>query len=32
LLQKLIQQQSDTGLPPAYLPMAERLKDEGDVS
>jgi len=32
LLQKLIQQQSDTGLPPAYLPMAERPKDEGDVS
>jgi len=32
LLQKLIQQQSDTGLPPAYLPMAERRKDEGDAS
>jgi putative transposase len=32
LLQKLIQQQSDTGLPPAYLPMAERPKDEGDAS
>jgi putative transposase len=32
LLQKLIQQQSDAGLPPAYLPMAERPKDEGDVS
>jgi putative transposase len=32
LLQKLIQQQADTGLPPAYLPMAERPKDEGDAS
>jgi putative transposase len=32
LLQKLIQQQSDTGLPPAYLPMDERPKDEGDAS
>lgn len=32
LLQKLIQQQSDTGLPPAYLPMDERPRDEGDVS
>jgi putative transposase len=37
LLQKLIQRQSDTGLPPAYLPMDERPKDapagdEGDAS
>jgi putative transposase len=28
LLQKLIQQQADTGLPPAYLPKDERSKDE----
>jgi putative transposase len=37
LLQKLIRRQSDTGLPPAYLPMDERPKDEpageeGDAS
>jgi putative transposase len=28
LLRKLIQQQSDTGLPPAYLPKDERPRDE----
>jgi putative transposase len=32
LLQKLIKQQADTGLPPAYLPMDERPNDEGDAS
>jgi putative transposase len=37
LLQKLIDRQSDSGLPPAYLPMNERPKDErsgdeGDAS
>ena len=32
LLKKLMKDQSDTGLPPAYLPMAERSKDEGDAS
>ena len=32
LLKKLMQNQSDTGLPPAYLPMDERPKDEGDAS
>ena len=32
LLQKLMKQQTDTGLPPAYLPKDERPKDEGDTS
>lgn len=32
LLQKLIRQQADTGLPPAYLPKDERSGDEGDAS
>jgi transposase InsO family protein len=37
LLKKLIEQQSDTGLPPAYLPLDERprderAEDEGDAS
>ena len=32
LLQKLIKQQADTGLPPAYLPKDERSGDEGDAS
>jgi putative transposase len=32
LLKKLMKDQSDTGLPPAYLPMAEWSKDEGDAS
>jgi putative transposase len=31
LLQKLLKQQADTGLPPAYLPKAER-PDDGDPS
>ena len=32
LLKKLIKDQSDCGLPPAYLPKDERPKDEGDPS
>jgi putative transposase len=32
LLQKLLKQQADIGLPPAYLPKDERPKDEGDAS
>ena len=32
LLQKLMQQQADIGLPPAYLPKDGRPKDEGDAS
>jgi putative transposase len=32
LLKKLMQNQSDTGLPPAYLPKDERSADEGDAS
>lgn len=32
LLKKLIKQQADTGLPPAYLPKDERPDDEGDAS
>jgi putative transposase len=32
LLQKLMKQQADMGLPPAYLPKDERRKDEGDAS
>jgi putative transposase len=32
LLKKLIRQQADTGLPPAYLPKDERTDDEGDAS
>jgi putative transposase len=32
LLQKLMKQQADIGLPPAYLPKDERSKDEGDAS
>jgi transposase InsO family protein len=32
LLEKLIKQQADTGLPPAYLPKDERPDDEGDAS
>jgi len=32
LLQKLMKDQSNTGLPPAYLPKDERPKDEGDAS
>jgi transposase InsO family protein len=32
LLQKLMREQSDSGLPPAYLPKDERPKDEGDAS
>lgn len=32
LLQKLMKQQADIGLPPAYLPKDERGKDEGDAS
>jgi putative transposase len=32
LLKKLMQEQSDSGLPPAYLPKDERFRDEGDVS
>jgi transposase InsO family protein len=32
LLQALMKRQSDTGLPPAYLPKDERLEDEGDAS
>jgi len=32
LLRKLMKQQADMGLPPAYLPKDERGEDEGDVS
>jgi putative transposase len=32
LLKKLMKDQSDSGLPPAYLPKDERLDDEGDAS
>jgi transposase InsO family protein len=32
LLKALIKRQSDTGLPPAYLPKDERPEDEGDAS
>jgi hypothetical protein len=32
LLQKLLRQQADMGLPPAYLPKDERPEDEGDAS
>jgi len=32
LLQKLMKQQADMGLPPAYLPKDERPEDEGDAS
>ena len=32
LLKKLLKDQSDTGLPPAYLPKDERPKDERDPS
>jgi putative transposase len=32
LLKKLMKDQSDSGLPPAYLPKDERPKDEGDAS
>jgi putative transposase len=32
LLKKLIRDQADTGLPPAYLPKHERAEDEGDAS
>jgi len=32
LLEKLIKQQADTGLPPAYLPKDERPKEDGDAS
>ena len=32
LLKKLLKDQTDSGLPPAYLPKDERPKDEGDVS
>jgi hypothetical protein len=32
LLQKLMRQQADMGLPPAYLPKDERPEDEGDAS
>ena len=32
LLKKLMQDQSESGLPPAYLPKDERPKDEGDAS
>ena len=32
LLKKLMQHQSESGLPPAYLPKDERPKDEGDAS
>ena len=32
LLKKLIKDQSDSGLPPAYLPKHERPDDEGDAS
>jgi transposase InsO family protein len=32
LLKKLLKDQSDSGLPPAYLPKDERPNDEGDAS
>jgi putative transposase len=32
LLKRLMAEQSDSGLPPAYLPKDERPKDEGDAS
>jgi transposase InsO family protein len=32
LLKKLMKDQSDTGLPPAYLPKDERPKEDGDAS
>lgn len=32
LLKALMKRQSDTGLPPAYIPKDERPKDEGDAS
>ena len=32
LLRKLMKQQADMGLPPAYLPKDERGEDEGDAS
>lgn len=32
LLKKLMKDQSDSGLPPAYLPKDERSDDEGDAS
>jgi len=32
LLKKLMKDQSDSGLPPAYLPKAERPHDDGDAS
>jgi transposase InsO family protein len=32
LLKKLMKDQSDSGLPPAYLPKDERPKEEGDAS
>jgi hypothetical protein len=32
LLQKLMKDQSNTGLPPAYLPKDERPNDKGDAS
>ena len=32
LLKKLLKDQSDSGLPPAYLPKDERPKEEGDAS
>jgi putative transposase len=32
LLKKLIKDQADTGLPPAYLPKHERAEDEGGAS
>jgi putative transposase len=32
LLQKLLKQQANIGLPPAYLPKDERPEDEGDAS
>jgi len=32
LLKRLMKDQSDSGLPPAYLPKDERPKDEGDAS
>ena len=32
LLKKLMKDQSDSGLPPAYLPKDERPKEDGDAS
>jgi putative transposase len=32
LLKALMKRQSDTGLPPAYIPKDERAEDEGDAS